>query len=141
MCCFPPHYACPLNNLSTHLIYSFLPRVHHTIAAWLASLASCNPESPTVSRARWTMHAGVQKPRFWFFNYYLFIFGCSGSLLLPVGFLRLQCTGFSLLWLLLLWSTGSRAQAPKSWHTGLSAPWHVRSSWTGNRTCVPCIGR
>ena len=27
------------------------------------------------------------------------------------------------------------------WLTGLVAPWHVRSSQTRNRTCVPCIGR
>ena len=47
----------------------------------------------------------------------LFIYGCVGSLLLCVGFLQLQragatlslwCAGFSLQWLLLLWSTGSR---------------------------------
>ena len=47
---------------------------------------------------------------------YLFIFGCVGSLLLCAGFLQLQrtgftllgCAGFSLRWLLLLWSMGSR---------------------------------
>ena len=47
----------------------------------------------------------------------LFIFGCVGSSLLYTGFSlvavgggysSLQCTGFSLRWLLLLWSTGSR---------------------------------
>ena len=27
------------------------------------------------------------------------------------------------------------------WHTGLIAPWHVGSSRTRARTCVPCIGR
>ena len=27
------------------------------------------------------------------------------------------------------------------WCTGLVAPRHVRSSWTRDRTCVPCIGR
>ena len=27
------------------------------------------------------------------------------------------------------------------WLTGLVAPWHVRSSQTRDRTCVPCIGR
>ena len=25
--------------------------------------------------------------------------------------------------------------------TGLVFPWHVSSSWTRDRTCVPCIGR
>ena len=27
------------------------------------------------------------------------------------------------------------------WRTGLVAPWHVRSSWIGAQTRVPCIGR
>ena len=46
---------------------------------------------------------------------YLFIFGCVGSLLLCAGLVEvsggyslLPCTGFSLQWLLLLWSTDSR---------------------------------
>ena len=39
-----------------------------------------------------------------------------------------------------------RAQAPDAqaqwlWLTGLVAPWHVGSSQTRARTCVPCIGR
>ena len=55
---------------------------------------------------------------FCLFFIYLFIFGCVGSSLLCTGFLHLvaasggysllQCTGFSLWWLLLLRSTGSR---------------------------------
>ena len=49
--------------------------------------------------------------------FYLFIFGCVGSLLLRVGFSLVavsrgyslfRCVGFSLRWLLLLQSTGSR---------------------------------
>ena len=53
----------------------------------------------------------------------LFIFGCVGSSLLCAGFSLvvasggyslLRCAGFSLRWLLLLWSTGSR-------HTGFSS--------------------
>ena len=90
-----------------------------------------------------------------FFNYlfYLFIFGRNGSLL--------RCTGFSLQWLLLLrstgsrrpgfsscgtraqqlWLTGSSAQAQQLWHTGLVAPQHVGSSRTRAQTCVSCIGR
>ena len=52
-----------------------------------------------------------------FYLFYLFIFGCVGSSLLHVGFSlvaasggysSLRCVGFSLRWLLLLWSTGSR---------------------------------
>ena len=86
-------------------------------------------------------------------NFYLFIFGCVGS--------SLRCAGFSLQWLLLLWSSGSRrtgfsccgtwaqqlclagsrAQAQQLWHMGLAASWHVGSSWTRARTRVPCIGR
>ena len=36
---------------------------------------------------------------------------------------------------------GSRVQAQQLWHTGLFAPWHVGSSQTRDRTCVPYIGR
>ena len=76
------------------------------------------------------------------------------------GYSSLRCTGFSLRWLLLLWSTGSRhagfsscstqaqqlwlagsrAQA-QLWCTGLVAPRHVESSQTRAQTRVPCIGR
>ena len=77
------------------------------------------------------------------------------------GYSSLLCTGFSLQWLLLLrsigsrrtgfsscstwahqlWLSGSGAQAQQLWHTGLVAPWHVGSSQTRARTHVPCIGR
>ena len=77
------------------------------------------------------------------------------------GYSLLQCVGFSLWWLLSLWSrgsrragfsscstqaqqlwlTGSRAQAQQLWHTSLVAPQHVGSSRTRARTHVPCIGR
>ena len=77
------------------------------------------------------------------------------------GCSSLQCAGFSLPWLLLLQSTGSRhagfsscgtwaqqlllagsrAQAQQLWRTGLVAPRHVGSSLTRARTRVPCIGR
>ena len=73
----------------------------------------------------------------------------------------MRCTGFSLQWLLLLqstgsrhtgfssrgtwaqqlWHAGSRAQAQQLWCTGLVAPWHVGSSQTRARIRVPCIGR
>ena len=100
---------------------------------------------------------------FFFFNYfYLFIFGCVGSSLLCMGFLQLRqagatlhcsarashCSGFSCcgaqalgVQAQQLWLMGYRAQAQQLWHTGLVAPWHVGSSWTSARTCVPCIGR
>ena len=32
-------------------------------------------------------------------------------------------------------------QAQSFWHTGLVAPWYVGSFWTGDQTCVSCIGR
>ena len=65
------------------------------------------------------------------------------------GYASLQCAGFSLWWLLLLQSTGSRrtgfsscgTQSQYLWCTGLFAPWHVGSSRTRARACVPCIGR
>ena len=65
------------------------------------------------------------------------------------GYSSLQCAGFSLRWLLLLWSTSSRRAGFSScgtgvqqlWRVGLVAPRHVGSSWTRARTRVPCIGR
>ena len=60
---------------------------------------------------------------FFFFLIYFFIFGCVGSSLLCAGFSlvaasggysSLRCTGFSMWWLLLLQSTGSR-------HAGFSS--------------------
>ena len=44
----------------------------------------------------------------YFILLYLFIFGCTGSLLLYEGLLLLRCVGFSVQWSLWLWSTGSR---------------------------------
>ena len=69
------------------------------------------------------------------------------------GYSSLWCTGFSLQWLLLLRSTGSRHAGfgscglrvldyrLSSYGTGLGAPWHVGSFRTRARTHVPCIGR
>ena len=50
------------------------------------------------------------------------------------GCSSLWCEVFSLRWLLLLHSMGSRC-------AGLVASLHVDSSHTKNQTCVPCIGR
>ena len=48
-----------------------------------------------------------------------FFFGCVRSLLLREGFRQLLCVGFSLWWLLLLRSTGSRAHGLQQlWHEG-----------------------
>ena len=65
------------------------------------------------------------------------------------GYSSLWYAGFSLWWLLLLRSTGSRrmgfsshsTRAQQFWPTGLVAPQHVGSSWTRNQTRVPCIGK
>ena len=73
------------------------------------------------------------------------------------GYFLQQCSGFSLRWLLLLQSTGSRYVGFSScgtrasvvvarglqqlWCLGLVALRHVGSSQTRARTCVPCIGR
>ena len=40
-----------------------------------------------------------------------------------------------------LWLEGSRVRDRELWCGGLVDPWRVESSWTGDRTCVPCIGR
>ena len=55
--------------------------------------------------------------------------------------LQSRSTGFSSLWLLLLRSMDSRAQAQSLWHTGFVAPRHVGSSRTRDRTCVLSISR
>ena len=93
---------------------------------------------------------------------YLFIFGCTESSLLSVGFLQVRqvgllssCrAGFSLQWLLVLWSTvsrvhgllqwqpvgsvlqlpSSRAQAQQLWCMVLVVPRHVGSSQTRDHT-------
>ena len=92
-----------------------------------------------------------RKNFFLIYLFYLFyFFGCIRSLLLrglslvaaSGGYSSLWCVGFSLRWLLLLWSTGSRRVgfsscglwAQQLWHTGLVAPRHVRYSQTGART-------
>ena len=99
---------------------------------------------------------------FYFWLHCIFI-AASGLFLVAAskGYSLLRCVGLSLRWLLLLWSTGSRrmgfsscgmraqqlwlvgsrAQAQQLWCTGLVALWHVGSSTTRDRTCVPCIGR
>ena len=98
---------------------------------------------------------------FFFWLCWVFVAARGLSLVASGSYTLLQCTGFSLWWLVLLrstgsrrmgfsscgvwtqqlWLAGSRAQAQQLWHTGLVAPWHVGSSRTRARTCVPCIGR
>ena len=102
-------------------------------------------------------------PQFWK-RIFFFFFGCVGSSLLRIGlslvaasrgYSSMWCTGFSLWWLLLLQSTGSRRVRFSSCgsralqrrlgscgsRAGLVSPRHVESSRTRARTGVPCIGR
>ena len=85
-----------------------------------------------------------------------FFFGFVGSSFLCAGFLWLRwvgttlhcsarassCSGFS--WCR-AWALGAQAsvdaatQAQELWHMALCVPWHVESSWTRDRTHIPCI--
>ena len=86
---------------------------------------------------------------FFFFN--LLIYFClhwvfmatQGLSLVAVsgGYSSLRCAGFSLWWLLLLGSTGSKVQAQHLWHMGLVALQHEGSSQIRDWTHVSCIGR
>ena len=113
---------------------------------------------------------------FFFFKFILFIyyfwlhwvfFATRGlSLVTASGGYSLLCVGFSLQWLVLLRSTGSRhagfsscgtrasvvvarglqsagsvVVAQQLWHSGLVALRHVGCSWTRARARVACIGR
>ena len=84
---------------------------------------------------------------FYFWLRWVFVAACGLSLVaVSRGYSSLQCAGFSLRWLLLLQSTGSRlagsrAQAQYLGRTSLVAPRHVGSSRTRSRTRVPCISR
>ena len=77
----------------------------------------------------------------------LFSVAVSGGCSLVAGAAS-HCCGFSScgaqaldLWVSVVVALGSRAQGQYLWCMGLAAPWHVRSSWTRNRTHVSCIGR
>ena len=79
---------------------------------------------------------------------WVFIAPCGLSLVAASGgYSSLWCAGFSLSWLLLLRSMGSRhvgfsscsTRAQQLWLTGLVAPRHVGASRTRDRTHVPCI--
>ena len=71
----------------------------------------------------------------------LFIYGCAGSLLLcglvsgcsEQGLLQSQCMGFSLTWLLLLWSTGSSHESFNSRSTQARQLWPLELA--GFRSC------
>ena len=57
------------------------------------------------------------------------------------GLFFLQCTSFSLRWLLLFQSTGSKRGLHRLRHAGLVAPRHLGSSQTRYQTSVPSIVR
>ena len=92
---------------------------------------------------------GGREPRPGSLDIRLFFLGCAGSSLLHRLALVAVSRGFSpvvVLWLLtvgflLFQSMGSRAQTQKLWCTDFVAPWHGESSWTRDRTRVPCNGR
>ena len=98
----------------------------------------------------------------YFWLLWFFAAACGLSLVAASrGYSSLWCACFSLRWLLLLRSMGSRhmgfsscgswaqqlwlvcsrAQAQQLWCTGLAAPRHVGSSQTRAQTRVPCIGK
>ena len=86
----------------------------------------------------------------YFWRCQVFVAACGLSLVVADrGYSSLQCAGFSLRWLLLLPSTGSRhtglsscgTWAQQLWCTSLVASRHVGSSRTKARTRVPCTGR
>ena len=85
---------------------------------------------------------------FYFWLCWVFIAAHGLSLVMATGgYSSLQCTDFSLWWLLLLWSTVSRwagfsscgTQAQQLWYLGLVALQHGGSSWTRDRTCAPAL--
>ena len=56
------------------------------------------------------------------------------------GYSLLQCSDFSLQWILLLQSTGSRRGASVVLAHSPAAPQPAESFWTRDGTCVLCIG-
>ena len=88
----------------------------------------------------------------YFWLHWVFVAACALSLVVASGgYSSLWCAGFSLRWLLLLQSTGSRQVGFSSCGSralerrlsscGARAPRHVGSSRTRARTRVPCIAR
>ena len=98
----------------------------------------------------------------YFWLCWVFVAACGLSLVVASGgYSSLWCAGFSLWWLHLLqsmgsrcmgfsscgrraqylWLAGFRAQAQQLWCMGLVALWHVGSSQTRAETCVLFTGR
>ena len=72
--------------------------------------------------------------KIYFWLLWVFVAACRGHSLW-------WCLGFSSWWLLLRQNTASRVRGLQELrHTGLVALCHVRFSWTGDQTRIPCIG-
>ena len=76
-----------------------------------------------------------------FLNFIYFFLGCTATV--PVSRLSLVVASG----LLIVAASPVAEHGPQGtwaqqfWHTGLAVSWHVDSSWTRDRTRVPCIGR
>ena len=85
----------------------------------------------------------IFKKKLFIYFWLLWVFVASCRLFFSVvasgGYCFLQSVGsFSLQWLLLLWSTGSRAHGfQQLWRSGLVAPQHVESPQSRDQTCFP----
>ena len=140
------------------------PLLEITLVLSMASADSTQPLSPCSDDLQWCTSLADSFFFFFLFLWLHWVFVAAHGLSLVVvsgGYSSLQCAGFSLWWLLLLQSTGSRhagfsscstraqqlwfagsgAQAQQLWLTGLVALRHVGSSQTRDQTHVPCIGR
>ena len=85
---------------------------------------------------------------YYFWLHWVFVTACGLSLVVASGsYPSLRCVGFSLWWLLLLWSTGFRCVGFRScgmwaqqlWCMGLVAPWLVGSSRTRLEPISPAL--
>ena len=128
----------------------------------IAHLIDYTINSIADSIVQYSIQYNVQYSIVYFWLHWVFVAARGLSLVAASGgYSWLQCVGFSLRWLLLLrsmgsrragfsscgmlaqqlWLVGSRAEAQLLWRTGLVAPQLVGSSQTRARTRVPCIGR
>ena len=109
----------PISLVADSLLEAEERRAH----LW-SSASPCSSHLRSVLEGSWLSSRMGRNAFVFFYKFiYLFIFGCVGSSLLHVGFSlvgvsggysSLRCAGFSLRWLLLLRSTGSR-------HAGFSS--------------------
>ena len=104
-----------------------------------------NDQEPSGSekdqRPQSSLQGAVFSNFFFFWLRWVFVFGKWLSLVAARRvYSSFWCTGFSLRWLLLLRSTGSRCTGFSSCGMGLVAPSHVESSLIRDWTGVPCIG-